>query len=129
MDFKSQSAAEIYNRFRALGDLGKLSAVWEATNIRVRFADLVNPENTSRLDVSLRYPSAEPGETVLVRTSKSSRFICIKAKCGGWVAFEKFYYGKKKAMRTKEFYSGFMNRQQRQVERLRFVAEDLVQRC
>jgi methionyl-tRNA formyltransferase len=36
LDFSSQSASTIYNLYRALGELGKLSAFWQDRNLRCR---------------------------------------------------------------------------------------------
>ncbi len=100
------SAKELWNRYRAIGDLGKFYAVWRNTGDAVRLTDMVRPSELECLSLDQRYPDAKPGLAIFSKRIKEYR-LCIKCKCG-WVAFNKLYYGEKRVMSPLDFKNGFM---------------------
>lgn len=123
IDWNAMSADDVWNRFRALRDFGKLRTVWKDTGEQVRLDSMVHPSVVGAFDIS-RQDSREfvPGEVLLVKRP-GKRYVFIKCRVG-WAAFEDFYYGKKRKMNAIDFYNGFMSKHRKTAKKLSFVAAD-----
>lgn len=104
--WNSKTNWEVYNQFRALGEISKLYSFWEKSNTIIRFDKALSPRVLSDFNLDQTYPDAVPGKVISVK-HKSDRFICVKC-ANGWIAFENFYLGAKKCMTTQDFYSGYI---------------------
>ena len=119
MDFTTQTSDQIHNLFRALGDKGKFEAVWSETGDRVRLTGMVKPSLVIKLEEKHLPENAEAGRAVYVKVQQSSKkrhYVCIKAK-EGWVAFEKFYVGRKRVMSPLDFKNGFISKNVQRTEK------------
>jgi len=55
------TADQVWNRHRAISDIGKFSAVWVPTDQVVRLHGIRPPEETIKLGLDEKYPNAKPG--------------------------------------------------------------------
>ena len=112
MDFTKQSAEQIYNLHRAIGDAGKFNTLYAPTKALVRLDGVFKPSIVQALEgkEDLLPKEAKPGRIVFVRSRSEKRdYVCVKA-VQGWVAFEKFYVGKKRVMGALQFKNGFLSK-------------------
>lgn len=108
--WSKKTSTQVYNQYRALADISKLYSFWKGSSEKVRFDNIVHPDNLNEQWLHERYPDHQPGEAVSVKKKGHERLICIKC-AQGWVAFKSFYYGPRKHMTASDFYSGFMSSQ------------------
>jgi len=106
IDFNLQTNYEIYNLWRSIHDITKLKTKWKPTLTSVRF-DLVHPPwLLESLDLDVSHPQSAPGFCVF---SYKRKLLCIKCE-QGWIAVDRIYYGKKKAMTPSDFNNGFLKK-------------------
>jgi len=124
IDFKLQSALEIYNLWRSIEDLMKLRCRWKLTNTSIRFGCVYSPERILHLKHKLasEYPNSEPGSAVWIKSGKQGSFLCIKCS-EGWIAVDKIY-GTKKAMSANDFANGFMKNAGESNSELMFIKDE-----
>ena len=123
--WKEKTAQEIYNQFRALGNIYKLYSYWKSTDTIVRFDNPLPPSNISDVDYSAeQLEFCVPGQVISKKTKRHGRLVCIRCK-SGWIAFRKIYYGQRKAMNMSDFHNGFLQNNQKIVnDNLLFTARD-----
>jgi len=123
--WKEKTAQEVYNQFRALGNISKLYSYWKNTETIVRFDNPLPPSNISDVDYSAEdLEFCVPGQVVSKKTKKHGRLVCIRCK-SGWIAFRKIYYGQRKVMSMSDFHNGFLQNNQKIVDdNLLFTAID-----
>lgn len=111
------TADDVWNRHRALADLGgKLSAVWAPTGEEVRLTDAADPDDSlppgpeldSRCGEEGGHP--RPGRALVVRRGKRRRLLCARCADGRWVAFQKIFYGRRRAMTPLDFQNGLLSK-------------------
>ena len=110
LDFSKLDATQVFNLWRALGDVKKLRAKYEVSGVggvEVRLATCHPPStlaSTSRLD-----PLAPPGSLQHLKLGKGRSFLCVRCR-EGWVAFTGILYGNKKEMSPRDFYNGYLSK-------------------
>ena len=106
IDWCNMTNIQVYNLWRAVGDLTKLRTVFQATGLDVRIATILHPRCLEGADLD---PEAESGTVVFIRRSKKSKYVCVKCS-EGWVAISDIYYHNKKVMKPIDFYNGLLSR-------------------
>merc|ERR1719481_957443 len=106
VDWRSMTNWQVYNLWRAVGDLTKLRTIYQETGLEVRIETVIPPR---LLDGAALDDSASPGTIVFIRRSKKSKFVCVKCS-EGWVAISDIYYHNKKVMQPIDFYNGLLSR-------------------
>ncbi len=115
------SAAAVWRRYRAVGDLGSFRAgVWRPTGEPVRLARMRDPSELAGLDLDARTVEAAvsasgpaplplPGRVLVVRRGRRERLLCVRC-VDGWCAFERVFCGGRKGMTPLEFQNGFVSK-------------------
>ena len=106
IDWSAMSSKQVYNLWRAVGDLTKLRTKYQETGLDVRIGSIMHPRCLEGADLSAE---AEPGTVVFIRRSKKDKYVCVKC-LEGWVAISDIYYHNKKVMRPIDFYNGLLSR-------------------
>lgn len=106
IDWAALTCTQVYNLWRAVGDLVKLRTRYQETGHTVMVATVLHPK---LLDGAALDPGAEPGTLVFIRRSKRDKFVCVKC-AEGWVAVSDIYYHNKKVMKPIDFYNGLLSR-------------------
>jgi len=109
IDFRVQSAYEVYNLWRSIEDLMKLRCKWKPTDTSIRFGCVHPPQRILHLKLASEYADSEPGFAVWVKSGKEGNFLCIKCR-DGWIAVDKITYPNRKAMSAHDFANGFMKK-------------------
>ena len=100
------SEVEVYNLWRAVGDLMKLTTSYASTGHLVRIARVLPP----RVLAGAQLPSdCQPGRIVFIRRGKREKFVCVKCR-SGWVAVSDIFYHNKKVMSPTDFYNGLLSK-------------------
>ncbi|XP_059092285.1 methionyl-tRNA formyltransferase, mitochondrial-like [Tigriopus californicus] len=112
--WEDKTAQEIFNQYRALHDMSKLWSYWAESGHIVRFSSIIHPDIIRDLNCEQVCPEALPGRTIHIKCYRTKdHFVCIKAK-KGWVAFQEFYYDKRKVMKAVDFFNGFISKHENQ---------------
>ena len=106
LDWTKMTNMDVYNLWRAVGDLTKLNTQYMETGLSVRIATVLHPRCLIGADLD---NCAEPGTVVFIRRSKRDKYVCVKCR-EGWVAVSDIYYHNKKVMRPIDFYNGLLSR-------------------
>jgi len=106
LDWAELSAWQVYNLWRALGDLYRLRSIYSSTGLSLRLGTVLHPRVLAGAALDTK---AEPGTLTFLRRSKRERFLCVKCR-EGWVAFSDIYYHNKKVMSPLDFYNGLLSR-------------------
>ena len=106
IDWAALTCTQVYNLWRAVGDLVKLRTRYQETGHTVMVATVLHPK---LLDGAALDPGAEPGTLAFIRRSKRDKFVCVKC-AEGWVAVSDIYYHNKKVMKPIDFYNGWLSR-------------------
>ena len=106
INWTSMTNHQVYNLWRAVGDLTKLRTVYLETGHPVMIATVLSPRELEGADLD---PGAEPGSLTFIRRGKTRRFVCVKCS-EGWVAISDIYYHNKKVMRPIDFYNGWLSK-------------------
>ena len=106
LDWTKMTNMDVYNLWRAVGDLTKLNTQYMETGLSVRIATVLHPRCLTGADLD---NCAEPGTVVFIRRSKRDKYVCVKCR-EGWVAVSDIYYHNKKVMRPIDFYNGLLSR-------------------
>jgi len=107
IDFEKMTNRQIYNRWRAVGDLFKLRTKYKETGKTVRLRTCYPPEVTKDFNLD---PQQCPGTVRFVKKNRKEKYICVKCKEGGWLAFSGIFYGDKKEMNPGDFNNGFISK-------------------
>jgi len=102
----SMSKDQVYNLWRAVGDLTKLRTVYQETGHPVMIATVLSPRELEGADLD---PHSEPGTLTFIRRGKKRRYVCVKCR-EGWVAVSDIYYHNKKVMGPMDFYNGWLSK-------------------
>lgn len=134
IDWEGNTAKQVYDQYRALGQLSKLHSVWEDTGVTVRFSGGLNPEHTTeRLDLGRRAAALHnlqgprdldddatpPGTAVYAKKVKGRtdrNLLCIRCR-RGWMSFEDIFYGPGKVMSPMDFFNGYMTSSRGRIQR------------
>merc|ERR1712080_98620 len=107
VDFSHLDCGQVYNLWRAVGDLVKLRAIYERTGVEVRFTTCLPP---CIIASSVRLTEEEVSGTIkYLNMGRGKKYMCVKCK-KGWVAFTGIFYGKRKEMSPTDFYNGFLSK-------------------
>ena len=106
LDWTNLTNMEVFNLWRAVGDLTKLNTKYLETGFNVRIATVLHPRCLIGADLD---NCADPGTVVFIRRSKRDRYVCVKCR-EGWVAVSDIYYHNKKVMKPIDFYNGLLSR-------------------
>ena len=106
LDWTKMTNMDVYNLWRAVGDLTRLNTQYMETGLSVRIATVLHPRCLTGADLD---NCAEPGTVVFIRRSKRDKYVCVKCR-KGWVAISDIYYHNKKVMRPIDFYNGLLSR-------------------
>jgi len=107
IDWETMTDVQVYNLWRAVGDLMKLRTKYSETGLPVRIGTIFHP---SVLEGSvLEGCSDPPGSLRYIRRGKKAKFVCVKCSVG-WVAISDIYYHNKKVMSPIDFYNGLLSR-------------------
>ena len=106
INWTSMTNLQVYNLWRAVGDLTKLRTVFQETGHPVMIATVLSPRELDGADL---ITSAEPGSLTFIRRGKQKRYVCVKCS-EGWVAVSDIYYHNKKVMRPIDFYNGWLSK-------------------
>jgi len=106
VDWSLLTNFQVYDLWRAVGDLTKLRTIYQETGLVVRIETVISPRLLEGANLD---DSAPPGSIVFIRRSKKSKFVCVKC-CEGWVAISDIYYHNKKVMKPIDFYNGLLSR-------------------
>jgi len=100
------SEVEVYNLWRAVGDMMKLTTSYSMTGHQVRIATVLPPRVLAGASFP---PSSPPGSLLFIRRSKREKFLCVKCRTG-WVAVSDLFYHNKKVMSAIDFYNGLLSK-------------------
>jgi len=106
VDFSALDCGQVYNLWRAVGDLVKLRAIYQRTEVEVRFTTCLSP---SILSSTNRLSEKEVSGTIKYLKMGKDKYMCVKCS-KGWVAFTGIFYGKRKEMSPTDFYNGFLSK-------------------
>ena len=106
INWTSMTNYQVYDLWRAVGDLTKLRTVYLETGHPVMIATVLSPRELEGADLD---PDVEPGTLTFIRRGKKRRFVCVKCS-EGWVAISDIYYHNKKVMRPIDFYNGWLSK-------------------
>jgi len=107
VDFGALDCGQVYNLWRAVGDLVKLRAIYQRTGVEVRFTTCLSP---SILASTNRLSEEEFSGTIkYLKMGKNKKYMCVKCS-KGWIAFTGIFYGKRKEMSPTDFYNGFLSK-------------------
>ena len=107
VDFEAMDAKQVYDLWRAVGDISKLQTIYSETKTEVRLA-ICHPPSTTALTNQLDQ-NAKPGNLQFLKLGKKKKYLCVKC-CEGWAAFSGIYYGKRKEMNPTDFYNGYLSK-------------------
>ena len=107
IDFETMDAKQVYDLWRALGDLAKLHTIYSGTKTEVRLATCYPPSTTATTN-QLKL-DARPGTIQFLKLGKKKKYVCVKCR-EGWAAFSGIYYGKRKEMNPTDFYNGYLSK-------------------
>jgi len=119
VDFEQLEARQVYDLWRAVGDLSKLRTIYQETGEVVLLATCLPPATTSA--TTRLPPAAAPGTLHYLKLGKKQKYLCVRCR-EGWVAFTGIFYGKRKEMSPVDFYNGFLSKPGEH----RFVSCDIV---
>ena len=106
VSWADMTEVEVYNLWRAVGDLMKLTTSYASTGHLVRIATVLPP----RVLAGARLPSdCPPGRIEFIRRGKKEKFVCVKCRTG-WVAVSDIFYHNKKVMSPTDFYNGLLSK-------------------
>ena len=106
VSWADMTEVEVYNLWRAVGDLMKLTTTYASTGHQVRIATVLPPRVLSGAPL----PSlASPGRIVFIRRSKREKFVCVRCRTG-WLAISDIFYHNKKVMSPTDFYNGLLSK-------------------
>jgi len=107
IDLEKMTNIQVYNLWRAVGDLVKLRLKYSENGLPVRFATVLHPTvlEGSMLDET----SDPPGMVRYIRRGKKAKFVCVKCRVG-WVAISDIFYHNKKVMSPTDFYNGLLSK-------------------
>jgi len=108
IDFNTQSCQQVYNLWRAVGDLYKMRTRWKPTNTTTRFAGVLPPHAVKHLQLDRIFPGAVAGQCVYVKQDRKRHFLCIRCY-DGWIGVTDVYHGRNKVMRPNDFANGFLD--------------------
>lgn len=106
IDWEILSNFQVYNLWRAVGDLMKLRTKYSETGVGVRIGTVLHP---SLLDGGGLGEAEVPGTLSYLKRGKKQKFVCVKCR-EGWVAISDIFYHNKKVMSPTEFYNGFLSK-------------------
>lgn len=110
VDFRTQSAHDVYNLWRSIEDLMKLRCRWKPTNTSIRFSLVHSPLTIQHLKLDNENSDSKlPGHAVWIKSGKHENFLCIKCR-EGWIAVDEITYGNRKIMSAQDFANGFMKK-------------------
>jgi len=106
IDWEILSNFQVYNLWRAVGDLMKLRTKYSETGVGVRIGTVLHP---SVLDGGQLGEVEVPGTLRYLKRGKKQKYVCVKCR-EGWVAISDIFYHNKKVMSPTEFYNGFLSK-------------------
>jgi len=106
VSWAEQDCLEVYNLWRAVGDLMKLTTSYSLTGHQVRIATVLPPRV---LDGAALPPDSQPGSILYIRRGKREKYLCVKCR-SGWVAVSDIFYHNKKVMSSTDFYNGLVSK-------------------
>ena len=107
LDFSALDSGQVYDLWRALGDVARLRCVFSSTGQEVRLATCHPPATTA---TTLQLPEvAAPGSLRYLKLGKSAKFLCVRCR-SGWAAFTGIYHGNRKEMSPVDFHNGFLSK-------------------
>ena len=65
-----KTAKQVYDQYRALGDIAKLYSFWQNTNEKVKMIDILPPNREDDFTFDNKYPNSEPGQVVTFKIGK-----------------------------------------------------------
>ena len=107
VNFEALDAKQVYDLWRALGDLAKLYTIYAETKTEVRLATCYPPSTTA--STNQLNQNAKPGSLQFLKLGKKQKYLCVKCR-EGWAAFSGIYYGKRKEMNPTDFYNGYLSK-------------------
>jgi len=100
------TSLEVYNLWRAVGDMMKLTTSYSLTGHQVRIGTVFPP----RVLAGAPLPDHSlPGSLLYIRRSKRDKFLCVKCRTG-WLALSDIFYHNKKVMSATDFYNGLLSK-------------------
>ena len=106
ISWTDMTALEVYNLWRAVGDMMKLTTSYSETGHQVRLATVLPPRVLAGAPLP---PSSPPGALLYIRRGKREKFLCVKCRTG-WLAVSDIYYHNKKVMSPTDFYNGLLSK-------------------
>jgi len=106
IDWEVMTNFEVYNLWRAVGDLMKLRTKYSETGLSVRIGTVLHPSVLEGADLDAM---EVPGVVRYVRRGKKSKYVCVKCR-DGWVAISDIFYHNKKVMSPTDFYNGLLSK-------------------
>ena len=107
VDFEAMDAKQVYDLWRAVGDLSKLQTIYSETKTEVRLAICYPPSTTA--STNQLNQNAKPGNLQFLKLGKKKKYLCVKCR-EGWAAFSGIYLGQRKEMNPTDFYNGYLSK-------------------
>eukprot|EP00092_Neocalanus_flemingeri_P021565 GFUD01023390.1.p1 GENE.GFUD01023390.1~~GFUD01023390.1.p1 ORF type:complete len:358 (-),score=78.21 GFUD01023390.1:16-1089(-) len=104
IDWENMSNFDVYNLWRAVGDMMKFRTKYSETGLTVRIGTVLHPSVLQGADLG---DCQTPGVVRFVRRGKKKKYVCVKCR-DGWVAISDIFYHNKKVMSPTDFYNGFL---------------------